>query len=110
MRLNGQGNPDLKSMRENAGKRNGSLMGFDNLYNQFQAQSMLRLFIAVLSAGDVIPLIQAIPTPSSATVQRQYPLSSPTESVILHPCGLWVMLLRIRLSSIRCRSPVSPKR
>lgn len=29
-----------------------------------------------------------IPTPSSETVQRQCPFFSPTESTILHPCGL----------------------
>ena len=46
-------------------------MGFEDLYNQFQAQTMFRLPTAVLRAGNIIPLIQrfqkfrAIPALSS---------------------------------------------
>lgn len=40
------------------GKTDGSPMGFEDLYNQFQAQTMFRLPTAVLRAGNIIPLIQ----------------------------------------------------
>ena len=50
----------------------------------------------------------SIPTPSSATVQVHRPSSAPTVTEIWHPWGLWTMLLRIRLSSIRRRRAVSP--
>lgn len=40
------------------GKTDGSPMGFEDLHNQFQAQTMFRPPTAVLRAGNIIPLIQ----------------------------------------------------
>lgn len=51
----------------------------------------------------------SIPTPSSVTVQVHRPSSPPTVTEIWHPLGLWTMLLRSRLSSIRHESMASPQ-
>ena len=50
----------------------------------------------------------SIPTPSSVTVQAHRPSSAPTLTEIWQPWGLWTMLLRIRLSSIRRSRAASP--
>lgn len=66
------------------GKTDGSPMGFEDLYNQFQAQTMFRLPTAVLRAGNIIPLISTLseipgdPRPVILNRTQTAAISSPT--------------------------------